>query len=177
MSDAPTRSGFRRAADAVMRASSRTQAQLGRSVELVKVRATSPMVKAEMYGSSDVIEEGVDLSLSQFVRWWNDNYTLQDGDTLLCAELENGSFVAFDVWADRPVAAGIRPSRPPAAAGGDMRAAQTAGSESGLFTMGSVPSGGGTPSVTWNYHLAKKLEVYDKDGNLLGYVPVFTTLP
>lgn len=178
MSDEATGSGARRAAAAITRHAKQVHSQIGRDVELAKIRSVSTTgVLAEMYGGSATIEEGQDLSLTQFVRWWDTNYALLPGDTLLCVELEDHSWLGFDVWTNRTTFAGVRPSRSKTARGQDMRAAQASGPASALFTMGSVPSGGGTPSVTWNFPLVKKLEVFDKDGALIGFVPVFTTLP
>lgn len=155
-----------------------------RDVELAVVRSIKNPIQVELMASSVALEEGDHLQLSQFVRWWDLNYQLRVGDVLVLTRLPDDAFLAFDVRSERDVNAGIRPSRPPATATGDMRAAQAA-TETGLLditaTASAVPDAGGTPTVTvnvaWNHHIARKLEVYDANGALIGFVPVFTTLP
>lgn len=149
--------------------------EAGGELRLATIRKILPDMQVELHDAATVLTVPDDVMLSQWVRWFDLNYQLLVGDVLCLLDMGDG-WVAIDVISDRDVDAGIRPSRPPATADGDMRDAQ-ASSEAGLFTLGSVPAGGGTPSVTWNHHIARKLEVFDAAGVRIGWVPIFTTLP
>lgn len=142
-------------------------------IELAIIRAFDPVIQAELFTSHHIIEEGSDFHLSQFVRWWDANYGLLVNNVLICVEVAEGSWLAFDVRAEASIDAGIRPLKPPTVEGqGKPHPALETASESGLFTVNPT-----TGAVTWGHHVAKKMRVYDAAGDLVGYVPVFTTLP
>lgn len=183
MSSGPHHDAARRAATSVRHRVDKHIAWNDRGVEIGIVRGltlpTQPM-QVELVASSVLLEEGIHLFLSQWVRWFDLNYQIQVDDALLLTRLPDESYVAFDVRSDRDVDAGIRPSRPPATPTGDMRPAE-ASSETGLVTAAATPVAnlGDTPTVTltWNHHIVSKLQVFDASGNPVGYVPVFQDLP
>lgn len=150
-----------------------------RGVELGIVRSITNPLQAELVASSVLLEEGIHLFLSQWVRWWDVNYQIQVDDALVITRLPDESYLAFDVRTDRDVDAGIRPSQPPATAQGDMRPAETSSEDDLLaVTAGPVANLGDTPVITvaWNHHIVNKLQVFDAAGNRIGYVPVFEDL-
>lgn len=166
----PAQSPAQSVAHAVTRRVEKHVKWADRPIELARVRDVTNPMKIELFRGPHVIEEDQDFKMSQFLRWWDLNYQLQKGDVLLLVRVEDDAWIAFDVRTDRDVDAGIRPSRPPATPTGDMRPAETSGDITYL-----APSGGGT--VTQNHHIIKKLEVYDKNGTRIGYVPVYQDLP
>lgn len=167
----------RRAALAVHARAENVQRQGARDVELATVRRMRPM-QVELFEAAGTLELGQDFQLTDPLRWWDANFGIKVGDTLAVVELSNHSWVAFGHFSERDVAAGVRPLKPPASPGAGLSpTALASSSEPGLFTMGSVPAGGGTPTVTWNHHIVKKMEVYDAAGTRIGWVPVFSTLP
>lgn len=180
MSQGPHHDAARRAAEAVHGRVGKHIDWTARDVELGIVRSIANPMQAELQTSSLLLEEGVHMFLSQFLRWWDLNYQVQVGDALVLTRLPDETWLAFDVRTSREVNAGIRPSRPPATVLGDMRDAEVS-SEAGLLTAtaSAVPAGGGTPTVTvvWHRHIVKKLEVYDAAGVKIGFVPVFGDLP
>lgn len=168
--------GARRAALAVHRRAEKVALQALRGVELATVRRVSPLT-LELTESSITLGYS-DIELSAQVRWWEQNYGLLVGDHLAVAEVAGHSWLALALFTNRDVSAGAKPLKPPAQIGqGIAPTALESSSETSLFTLGSVPAGGGTPSVTWNRHIVKKMQVFDEAGALVGYIPVFGTLP
>jgi hypothetical protein len=141
-----------------------------RAIEFAKVLSVKNPMKIELFAGPLVLEEDRDWKMSQFLRWWDMNYQLMPNDVLMLARMNDDTWVAFDVRTARDVEAGIRPSRPPATPTGDMRPAEVSGDIT--YTYDSV-----TGKITQNHHIARKLEVFDKNGVRIGFVPVYGTLP
>jgi hypothetical protein len=186
----------REAAEAIHRHTAKKLEEDSRGrVELGFIRDFDPL-QVEMAESADVLEGNTDVFMSQFLRWWDGQFGLAVGDTLLLASIREGIWIAFDVRSQHPVDAGLRPGAG-VAGDGDIEDDALTSSESSLFTVdvptqaltlsGSDPQGGTVTvtgnftaeaaTVTWARHIGHKLPVYDKDGNLIGWVPVFNTLP
>lgn len=226
------------AARAVGRRVGRHIAHNNRPIELGRIMRVQHPMMVEMFVGRTVLHEERDFKMSQFLRWWDENYQLMKLDVLLLTRLHDETWIAFDVRSDRDVEAGIRPSRPPASQTGDMRPAEASADitmdyvQVGLAadvtlpastlavgdTKTFLPSGrvlvvrpgfvsegvveytgktattltgctGGkgtflvadgalvTQTVLNGNRIINKLEVYDNDGTLVGYVPIYKDLP
>jgi hypothetical protein len=139
---------------------------------------------------NDVPQPG-HFRLSQTLRWWDTQFAIQPKDVLSMLRLPSNTWIAFDVRSDRNVNAGIRHNRPPVTYGDPVRPLE--GSDDWeLQIIGSgysngSDSGGNSHHLPLDYsglqvvfktnHVVKKMEVYDDEGVLIGFVPVFLTLP
>lgn len=173
----------RRAASAVHERARRLHAAETRHVELALIqRMTADGMIVELGEEATSLKVGENLWLADHMHWWETNYGFRPGDMLVVVELSDHTWVAFGVLSERDVRAGIRPTKPPAAAArGLPHPPLDSATDAGLLSASSsaVPAGGGTPTITltWNHHIVKKMEVYDAAGTRIGWVPVFSTLP
>lgn len=177
-----------RAARAVNHKIAKHHAEHSFELELGKVRRLVPKIHVELFEGPHVLVEGDDFHLTQSLRWWDANYGIRIDDTLLMfrTRLDIAAWVAFDVRTDRDIDAGLRPERPPTGYPGANRPLQSA-TEQDLITATAQSTTTGGPdgpwttdtqvTLVWNHHIVKVMQAYDKDGNFIGFVPVFQTLP
>jgi hypothetical protein len=176
--DGPHPAVRRAAADAAAAVHRRIRGQMEagrRDIQLARVVQVEPYLKARLFAWDtgrkwgETLEEYTDddtgdLFLSQFLRWWDRNYGIEKNDVLLCMPTRAPNYwIAFDVRTKTDINAGIRPSKPPPPGSRDPM----------------MPADASADWVPWTgpHHVVKKLEVYDKEGNRIGWVPVFNTLP
>lgn len=172
----------KRAALAVHRRAEKLSASASKQVEFGAVQTMKPVMQVELFESAEVVELDSSLRLTDQLRWWDANFGIQVGDTLVMAETADHTWLAFGLLSERDAGAGVRPLKPPSVKGAGIDPAPLdASSEAGLVTATSsaVPSGGGTPVITvaWSHSLTHKMEVYDETGARIGWVPVFADLP
>jgi hypothetical protein len=136
------------------------------------------------------INEG-NFRLTQTLRWYDSQYAIQVGDVLSMMLLPDDSWLAFDIRSDRDINAGIRHNRPPLTYGEDVRPLEDSDDWelqiTGSAYANGTDSGSDTHHLSVDYsalhvtfktnHVVKRMEVHDKDGLLIGFVPVFLTLP
>lgn len=157
------------------RESSREVARLGRAVqkhaaksaryhESTKVhraivRGLTPLV-VELGGAGLTLDSAT-LLLTNSVRIYDRDHGLRLGDTVLVLDSGEDDMVVFDVVSDEEFA------------GPDLSAIVDASDP----TYSGPDPQGGTQTVTASHHISKKIPVKNDAGTVIGYLPVFTSLP
>jgi hypothetical protein len=134
--------------------------QLSRNVHYGIVRQVSPL-QVELEGHDITLDEE-ELVVSQWVRRYGYDYGLNPGDTVLVAHMPNDDFVVHDVIATAKIENGLDLDNIAASADPTL--------------SGSDPQGG-TVTITSSAHITKKVPLLDATGAILGYIPVYGTLP
>jgi hypothetical protein len=144
----------------------RTQRQLdagAKNSHYAVVRQVSPL-QVELSHSRLILTED-DLVITQWVRRYGYDYGLAVGDTVLVSHMPNDDFVVHDVIATAKAEQGI-----------DNAVDQIVASSDPVWA-GVAPAGGGAMTVTPDRHIVKKMPVRDVSGAVIGWTPVYTSLP
>lgn len=132
-----------------------------RNTHYATVQQVSPL-QVELHGSRLLLTED-DLVVTQWVRRYGYDYGLKVGDTVVVSHMPNDDFVVHDVVSTGKVEDGFD-------LGTIVHSADPVWS-------GVAPGGGGAMTVTPDFHIVKKVTVRDSDGVIVGYVPIYGSLP
>lgn len=147
---------------ALGRHAERSVEQGRRAAQYAVVRQVNPL-QIELTQHRLLLTED-DLVISQWVRRYGYDYGLKVGDTVLVSHMPNDDFVVHDVISTGKAEEGIDNSVDQIVASGDP-------------TWSGADPQGGSVTVTANHHIAKKQPVRDVNGTIIGWVPVYTSLP
>lgn len=148
-----------RAAEAIRAQAQHAVKALGRSADYGIVRAIAPL-QVEM-SSHRLMLEADDLVVTQWVRRYDLEQGIKAGDTVLLQPMPNGDFLVTDVIAAKDTFRGV-----------SDRTADLLDSSNVTLT---APSGGGT--VTQSHSIIKKVPYRNDAGVIVGYIPIYGTLP
>lgn len=127
------------------------------------VRSVSPL-QVELENHGLVLTED-DLVISQWVRRYGYDYGLLVGDTVLVSHMPNDDFVVHDVISTAKIETGL-----------DAGVTQIVHSDDPVWS-GVAPGGGGAMTVTPNFHIIKKVPYRNDAGTVIGYIPIYGSLP
>lgn len=127
------------------------------------VRQVSPL-QVELASNRLLLTED-DLIVSQWVRRYGYDYGLNVGDTVLVSHMPNDDFVVHDVISAAKIEQGL-----------DNAVDQIQDSADPTWS-GVAPAGGGAMAVTADRHVIKKQPVRDANGAVIGWTPVYASLP
>lgn len=77
-------------------------AAMARHPVYAEVVDTDP-IQVELHDTELTMEAGDDLTLTQHVRWYDSQWGVEIGDTLLVRQMSNGDWVATDVISETEV--------------------------------------------------------------------------
>lgn len=132
----------------------------GRRREYAVVHSVDPL-QVELHGSGLVLDED-DLVVTQGFRRLTYDSGLDVGDTVVVDRMPNDDFLVSDVVGTGKAELGL-----------DL---DTIVHSSDPTFTGPNPGVGGV-TVTMNHHILKKVTLRADDGTVIGYVPIYGTLP
>lgn len=156
---------IRRAVEAVRSHASRSVEYLTREPDYAVVRKLNPL-EVEL-SSSAMTLDSEQLVVTQHVREYDLRHGLKVGDAVKVSLMRNGDWLVEHVIAPKDTFGGVEPS------------AQVVDSADPTYEgSGSDPQGGTVDvTVTPDHHIVKKVAYLDEDGNVVGWLPIYGSLP